>query len=121
MSNEIKNYEKYARSIDMNLEEFDELTRRMTGFFKNNPMNQATVKKSFLAALDIQTRSKKEIAQKWITTNKVMREFGADIARLTKDGLGGQRIIKELGLKASRGTVEKFCKDNNLVSGVKNG
>ena len=135
MSNSIKRDEKYARSIDMNLEQFNELTGRMTGFINKHLQNiqeqlgdsgerikitQATVKGAFLAAPDIQKRAKEEIAEKWITTNKEMREYGADIAKLTKDGFRGQRIIKELGLKSSRGTVEKFCNDNNLV-GVKNG
>ena len=114
----IKTHEQYARALNLDLTEFDELANRMVGFLtKKATMNTKSIKESFFIYADIVERSKEKIAKRWVTSNSELREFGNDIAKLRIAGSGYGTIKEKLRLNSSRSSIATFCKSNDLTKG----
>jgi hypothetical protein len=115
MSFTLKRYEKYARALNLELDQFNELANRMVGYIKSkNEVNTAIIKESFFVYAEILENTKKVQEQKLITANQELKKFGNDIVKLRKIGTGYGTIKLQLNLKVSRSTIRNFCDANNL-------
>lgn len=130
-----QNHEKYARNIDLNLEEFDEMTNRMTGYLHKllsaqqdasgivlmedirETINPASIKNSFFIHDEILQKQKIISEKRWITKNKVFKTYGNDIEKAIQNFKGYAQILDDLklsSLKITRRQLIYFCEQNNL-------
>jgi len=117
----IRKNAKHARTLNLTLDEYDELINRMVGYLKKRPINRGSISDSLFIYAEIITRKKLVQKEKWITSNDELREYGTEIEQLRLDGKGYGTIKSELSLKVSRATIGTFCKDNNLQKEDTNG
>ncbi|WP_141049647.1 hypothetical protein [Aliarcobacter cryaerophilus] len=104
-----------------NKEDFENFAKRYLKYLQNQPLTKNRIMSGFFILVEIQkeTISKnKSLINLDNIKNQYIKKYSNTILELRKNGMGSQSIVKYLyenhRVKVSRGTIEKFYKQNNL-------
>ena len=104
-----------------NSDDFENFAKRYINFLKGGELTKNRIMSGFFILLEIQkeTISKnKSLINLENIKNQHIKKYSNLILELRKNGSGSQSIVKYLfenhRVKVSRGTIEKFYKQNNL-------
>ena len=104
-----------------NSDDFENFAKRYINFLKGGELTKNRIMSGFFFFLEIQkeTISKnKSLINLENIKNQHIKKYSNVILDLRKNGSGSQSIVKYLfenhRVKVSRGTIEKFYKQNNL-------
>ncbi|MCT7536059.1 hypothetical protein N5T95_11105 [Aliarcobacter cryaerophilus] len=104
-----------------NKEDFENFAKRYLKYLQNQPLTKNRIMSGFFILLEIQkeTISKnKSLVNLENIKNQHIKKYSNTILELRKNGMGSQSIEKFLyenhRVKVSRGTIEKFYKQNGL-------
>ena len=104
-----------------NSDDFENFAKRYINFLKGGELTKNRLMSGFFILLEIQkeTISKnKSLINLENIKNQHIKKYSNVILDLRKNGSGSQSIVKYLfenhRVKVSRGTIEKFYKQNNL-------
>ncbi|MCT7470711.1 hypothetical protein N5T90_07470 [Aliarcobacter cryaerophilus] len=104
-----------------NIIDFENFAKRYLKYLQNQTLTKNRVMAGFFILLEIQkeTISKnKSLVNLENIKNQHIKKYSNTILDLRKNGMGSQSIVKFLyenhRVKVSRGTIEKFYKQNNL-------
>ena len=102
-------------------DDFENFAKRYINFLKGGELTKNRIMSGFFILLEIQkeTISKnKTLINLENIKNQHIKKYSNLILELRKNGSGSQSIVKYLfenhRVKVSRGTIEKFYKQNNL-------
>ena len=104
-----------------NQEDFENLARRYMNFLKGGELTKNRVMTGFFILVEIQKETlakNKTLINLENIKNQHIKKYSNTILELRKNGSGSQAIEKYLyenhRVKVSRGTIEKFYKQNGL-------
>ena len=104
-----------------NKDDFENFAKRYLKYLENQPLTKNRIMSGFFILLEIQkeTISKnKTLINLENIKNQYIKKYSNTILELRKNGMGSQSIEKYLyenhRVKVSRGTIEKFYKQNGL-------
>ena len=104
-----------------NVYDFENFAKRYLKYLENQTLTKNRIMSGFFILVEIQkeTISKnKSLINLENIKNQYIKKYSTLILDLRKNGSGSQSIVKYLyenhRVKVSRGTVEKFYKQNNL-------
>ncbi|MDN5088141.1 hypothetical protein [Aliarcobacter butzleri] len=104
-----------------NIIDFENFAKRYLKYLENQALTKNRIMSGFFILLEIQkeTISKnKTLINLENIKNQHIKKYSTLILDLRKNGMGSQSIVKYLyenhRIKVSRGTIEKFYKQNNL-------
>lgn len=104
-----------------NSDDFENFAKRYLKYLQNQPLTKNRIMSGFFILLEIQkeTISKnKSLVNLENIKNQHIKKYSNTILELRKNGMGSQSIEKFLyenhRVKVSRGTIEKFYKQNGL-------
>ncbi|MFX4243072.1 hypothetical protein ACOL22_09900 [Aliarcobacter butzleri] len=104
-----------------NVYDFENFAKRYLKYLENQTLTKNRIMSGFFILVEIQkeTISKnKSLINLENIKNQHIKKYSNIILDLRKNGMGSQSIVKYLyenhRVKVSRGTIEKFYKQNNL-------
>lgn len=104
-----------------NVDDFENFAKRYLKYLENQALTKNRVMSGFFILVEIQkeTISKnKTLINLENIKNQHIKKYSNTILELRKNGMGSQSIVKYLyenhRVKVSRGTIEKFYKQNGL-------
>ena len=120
-----RKYQAFARRLNLTPRQFDELAKRMAGFF-GHKIPPRRIKDAFfiLRALDAEAdAAAREAAAKldFLNGNPTLKKYGAEILELYSSGFGVRRIAAHLEKmhgrdgKISKSTIDRFIRRNGLA------
>ena len=105
-----------------NVDDFESFAKRYLKYLENQTITKNRIMSGFFILVEIQkeTISKnKSLVNLENIKNQYIKKYSNTILELRKNGMGSQSIEKYLyenhRVKVSRGTIEKFYKQNNLL------
>ena len=116
-----KKKDYYARVLGFkNTADFELFTKRFFFYLKKEPLTKNRIMSGFFILLNIQkhTLQNQHLINYDGIKNPHVKKYAKEILDLRTKGNGGQSIVKHLfenhRVKVSRGTIEKFYKQNGL-------
>jgi hypothetical protein len=116
-----KKKQYYSKIIGFkNIEDFEEFSKRYLKYLENQALTKNRIMSGFFILVEIQ---KEKLKNKNLINfdnikNQYIKKYADVILELRKKGSGSQSIVTYLyenhRVKISRGTIEKFYKQNNL-------
>ncbi|WP_193220919.1 hypothetical protein, partial [Aliarcobacter butzleri] len=104
-----------------NKDDFENFAKRYLKYLQNQALTKNRVMSGFFILLEIQKETlakNKTLINLENIKNQHIKKYSTLILDLRKNGMGSQSIVKYLyenhRIKVSRGTIEKFYKQNNL-------
>lgn len=111
----------YAKILGFkNIEDFETFSKRYSKFLEKQPITKNRVMSGFFILVEIQKEAlkNKSLINFDNIKNQHIKKYADTILELRKNGSGSQAITKYLfenhRVKVSRGTIEKFYKQNGL-------
>lgn len=116
-----KKKQYYAKILNFkNIEDFEEFSKRYLYYLQKEKLTKNRIMSGFFILLDIQ---KESLANTNLINfegikNQYIKKYAKEILEQRREGSGSQAIVKFLfenhRVTVSRGTIEKFYKQNNL-------
>ena len=104
-----------------NIYDFENFAKRYLKYLENQTLTKNRIMSGFFILLEIQKETlakNKTLINLENIKNQHIKKYSTLILELRKNGMGSQSIVKYLyenhRVKVSRGTIEKFYKQNNL-------
>lgn len=103
-----------------NIDDFEDFSKRYLKFLEKQPLTKNRIMLGFFILIEIQKESlrNKSLINFDGIKNQHVKKYADIILELRKNGSGSQSITKYLyenhRVKISRGTIEKFYKNNGL-------
>ena len=104
-----------------NIYDFENFAKRYLKYLENQTLTKNRIMSGFFILLEIQKETlakNKTLINLENIKNQHIKKYSTLILDLRKNGSGSQSIVKYLyenhRVKVSRGTIEKFYKQNNL-------
>lgn len=104
-----------------NSDDFENFAKRYLKYLQNQPLTKNRIMSGFFILLEIQKETlakNKTLINLENIKNQHIKKYSNTILDLRKNGMGSQSIVKFLyenhRVKVSRGTIEKFYKQNNF-------
>ena len=104
-----------------NVDDFENFAKRYLTFLKGGELTKNRIMTGFFILVEIQKETlakNKTLINLENIKNQYIKKYSNEILELRKNGSGSQSIEKYLyenhRVKVSRGTIEKFYKQNNL-------
>ena len=103
------------------IEDFEMFSKRYLKYLENQTLTKNRIMSGFFILVEIQKETlakNKTLINLENIKNQYIKKYSNEILELRKNGSGSQSIEKYLyenhRVKVSRGTIEKFYKQNNL-------
>lgn len=116
-----KKKEYYSKILGFKkTEDFESFTKRYLKYLENKTLTKNIIMSGFFILIEIQKESiiNKNLINLKNIKNQHIRKYANTILDLRKNGSGSQSISNHLyenhRVKVSRGTIEKFYKQNDL-------
>lgn len=116
-----KKKEYYSRILGFNtVIEFEEFAKRLLYYLQKEKLTKNRIMSSFFILLEIQkeAHSNTNLINFSGIKNQYIKKYANEVLEQRRKGMGSQSIVKYLythhRIKVSRGTVEKFYKQNGL-------
>ncbi|MGJ0455545.1 hypothetical protein NG782_02415 [Aliarcobacter cryaerophilus] len=104
-----------------NVDDFENFAKRYLKYLENQTLTKNRIMSGFFILVEIQKETlakNKSLINLENIKNQHIKKYSTLILELRKNGMGSQSIVKYLyenhRVKVSRGTIEKFYKQNNL-------
>ena len=119
----------YKKLLNLNEEEFQEYIKRSSAFLKKKEFINKAIFESHLFILDdiMKKRDRRKSQEKkYKTKNIYVLKYLDEIVMMREEqSLGYQAISKALRVNhrvdVSKSTIERFCKENDIIKGAKGG
>lgn len=116
-----KKKQYYSKILNFkNIEDFEEFSKRYLYYLQKEKLTKNRIMSGFFILLDIQKESlaNTNLINFESIKNQYIKKYAKEILEQRKKGSGSQAIVKYLyenhRVTISRGTIEKFYKQNNL-------